>query len=228
VIFYALGTALFTYFQQHPGQLDPNMAKNDSISPLFMVQEMPAGVAGLVVAGIFAASMSTFSAINSLSAVIVRDWYSMVSPRTPEKRRLTVAKWITAISGLIITGFAYYLSEVATGSLWDVFSETMALIGGGFGCVMVLALLSKRASTAGAWVGAIFGTILLLAIKVLEGQQMTWFGHTFEFRLSFFIFGTLSMLAGTVVGWLFSLIVPSRKNLDGLTLWTLKKKAPAG
>ncbi|MCA9427231.1 MAG: sodium/solute symporter, partial [Candidatus Omnitrophica bacterium] len=56
--FCLLGTALYVFYQEHPGDLDPTL-KTDATLPLFIVQNLPAGIAGLDLAGIFAASMSS-------------------------------------------------------------------------------------------------------------------------------------------------------------------------
>ena len=50
VLFFAVGTALYVFYKQHPAALDPAMARTDAIFPFFMVREMPPGVAGFVVA----------------------------------------------------------------------------------------------------------------------------------------------------------------------------------
>lgn len=74
LLFFFIGTALFVFYQTHPAHLDPTF-KNDSIMPLFIVRELPVGIAGLLVAGIFAAAQSTIStSMNSTASALVVDF----------------------------------------------------------------------------------------------------------------------------------------------------------
>ena len=74
LIFFGMGTAFWMFFRSHPENLDPTMA-TDRIMPLFVSQELPVGLAGLVVAGIFAAAQSTVStSMNSGATTIVTDF----------------------------------------------------------------------------------------------------------------------------------------------------------
>lgn len=73
-VFFALGTALYVFYRQHPMQLDSGL-QNDAILPFFIVSQLPVGLAGLVVAGLFAASQSTLSSsLNSIATAWVTDW----------------------------------------------------------------------------------------------------------------------------------------------------------
>ena len=74
-LFFAMGTAFWMFFHSHPEKLDPTIA-NDRIMPLFISQELPVGLAGLVVAGIFAAAQSTVStSMNSAATTLVTDFF---------------------------------------------------------------------------------------------------------------------------------------------------------
>lgn len=84
VIFFAMGTALFVFYQQHPERMDPTI-RNDAIFPLFMLRELPAGVAGIVVAGIFAAAQPT-SGLNSTATSVVIDWYERLAWSASSRR----------------------------------------------------------------------------------------------------------------------------------------------
>ncbi|HNT35900.1 MAG TPA: sodium/solute symporter, partial [bacterium] len=75
LLFFSLGTALFVFYKNHPNHLDPGMAKVDNILPWFVMRELPAGVSGLVIAAVFAASMSTLdSSMNSMATAVVTDF----------------------------------------------------------------------------------------------------------------------------------------------------------
>jgi solute:Na+ symporter, SSS family len=81
LLFFGIGTALFAYYRTHPGRLDPTIT-TDQIFPLFIALEMPIGLAGLIVAGIFSAAQSTVStSMNSTATTVVTDFACV--PSTP-------------------------------------------------------------------------------------------------------------------------------------------------
>ena len=110
-LFFAIGTALYVYYRQHPMRLDPAL-QNDAIFPLFIVREMPVGVAGLIVAAIFAAAQSTLSSsLNSVATVYVTDFHRRFLPETTEANFLRVARWITVLVGVMGIACALWVAQ---------------------------------------------------------------------------------------------------------------------
>ncbi|MFW6062383.1 MAG: sodium:solute symporter, partial [Planctomycetota bacterium] len=218
LLFYFLGAALFAYYHQHPTRLDPTL-QTDGTFPLYIAQQLPAGVAGLIIAGLFAASMSTLdSAMNTVATVITRDWFAVFNKDADERRRLYVARWLTVLAGGIGTGLTLYLASMEVRSLWETFSELTGLLGGGFGGIIVLALLTRRANSFGAIVGAILGTLAMWTVKA------KFFGY-----VSFFMYGTFALAISVSTGYLLSLLTNPlirRKDLTDLTVWTLRRGEP--
>ena len=80
------------------GRLTVDASGTDSILPWFIIRELPIGVAGLVVAGIFAAAQSTISAsMSSVASVIVTDFYRRMFNGVTEYRSFILAKVVTAM-----------------------------------------------------------------------------------------------------------------------------------
>ncbi|MBU2223127.1 MAG: sodium:solute symporter, partial [Gammaproteobacteria bacterium] len=74
VLFFCIGTGLYLFYQTHPALLNPTK-QIDQIFPTFIATQLPAGLAGLIVAGIFAAAQSTVStSINSIATTLVTDF----------------------------------------------------------------------------------------------------------------------------------------------------------
>jgi len=79
LLFFGIGTGLYGYYQSNPERIDPTM-KVDQIFPAFIANELPMGIAGLIVAGIFAAAQSTVStSMNSISTTLVTDFLKRCS-----------------------------------------------------------------------------------------------------------------------------------------------------
>ncbi|MEO5830691.1 MAG: hypothetical protein ABIQ36_09005 [Rhodanobacter sp.] len=83
-IFYTIGTDLFVFYKTHTERMDP-LLPIDATFPLFIAAELPMGVTGLMIAGIFAAAMSTLSSImNSVATLASIDFHDkLVKKRDP-------------------------------------------------------------------------------------------------------------------------------------------------
>jgi len=209
-LFFAIGTALFVFYRQHPERLDPTL-QTDGIFPLFMVHELPAGVAGVIVAGIFAAAQSTLaSSLNSVATAYVTDFHRRFRPGVSDAVCLRLARWLTALVGLVGTGVALLLAQYDIRSLWETFLSVIGLFGGTIAGLFALGIFSRRATGAGALAGAVVSAVLVLAVKQFTPA------HFFAYP----IVGVLSCLA---VGWLASLALPAPwKDLTGLTVCPIK------
>ncbi|HEU0139250.1 MAG TPA: sodium/solute symporter, partial [Bryobacteraceae bacterium] len=129
LIFFGMGTALFVYYRAHPAELNPHLP-TDAILPWFMVQALPAGIAGLVLAGLFAAAQSTLSSsMHSMATVVMVDFYRPFYPETNERRELHLARLLTLLLGVLGTGLALLLATIDIRSLWDVFLTLLSLLG---------------------------------------------------------------------------------------------------
>jgi solute:Na+ symporter, SSS family len=109
-VFFFIGTALFAYYQAQPRLLPEGLA-GDKVFPYFIVNQLPVGVTGLLIASIFAAGMSTVStSINSSATVILSDHFSKYIHSNPsEKLSLRVLRLSSLVMGLlsIVVGLAF-------------------------------------------------------------------------------------------------------------------------
>lgn len=117
IVFFAIGAGLYTYFKTHPADLDFTMDKTDTIFPFFIMGCLPTGVAGLLIAAIFAATMSTISSnINSVSTAFSIDFYKRWWPETSERSMLRVARTACVVSGVVGVGMALLMAT------WNILS----------------------------------------------------------------------------------------------------------
>lgn len=192
---FLLGTGLWAFYRAHPELLNPALP-TDSIFPLFISQQLPAGIAGLLIAGVFAASMSTLdSSLNSVAAALVTDFYARFRPDSGEAARLKLARWLTAGLGATATAASIALATFDIGSLWDAFQGMMGLLGGGLAGLFALGIFFKRANGRGAMTGAVASVAILYWV-----QQ-----HT---ELHFFLYGAVGVLSCVAVGALASSLLP--------------------
>jgi SSS family transporter len=208
-LFFAIGTALFVFYRSAPEALDPAVA-TDTIFPAFIVQNLPVGIAGLVIAGIFAAAQSTVSSsINSVATALVTDFYVRLGGTANERQRLRLARTLTAIIGLFATLAALVLAELQQRSLWDSYNSLVGLAASGLAGLFALGIFTRRAHGAGAMVGAITSAVVLYIVE----------RHA---DLHFFLYAGIGVITCVAVGWLASLVLPSEaKSIEGLTVYSM-------
>lgn len=212
ILFFAIGAALFAFYKLNPGELDPVMPRTDSIFPLFIVKELPAGVAGLIVAGIFAAAQSTLSgSLNSMATAYVTDFHRRFHPNTTDAACLKLAKWLTGVIGLAGTAIALVLAQADIRSLWETFLEVIGLFGGTVSGLFVLGIFSRRATGGGALVGAAASALCV---------GLVWFNK----MAVFWLFPVVGVFVCVVVGWAASFALPSRTpGSEAFTLHGLRR-----
>lgn len=211
LIFFSLGTALYCFYETHPSHLNPNI-KTDAILPWFVVSELPAGIPGLVVAGIFAASMSTLSSImNSVAAALVTDFGKRLRPTVADLTWLRIARALTLMLGVLVTGASLIMATYDIASMWDQWNKILGLFGGGLAGLFMLGIFSKRANGPGALIGAAASAAAMYLVEE----------HT---QIHFFLYGTVGVVTCVAVGYAASFLFPKGKSvLDGLTLFTRKR-----
>jgi len=205
--FYMIGTALFAYYKSHPERMNPTLPI-DATFPLFIAAELPMGVTGLIIAGIFAAAMSTLSSIiNSVSTLASVDFYEKLAKNPTPKKSVLFAEIIGVVVGLSGIGLALLLSTFDIHSLFDVSIELAGLLGGGFAGAYTLGMFTRRANSQGVAIGIGASIVLTLVI---------W---SFQLVHPYFYLG-ISIMLCIVIGYVASLFFPApTRDLDGLTIY---------
>lgn len=205
------GLSLFAFFKSYPEQLDPSMSL-DQIVPLYVVQGLPIGLSGLIVAAIFAASMSTLSSsMNSVATLINEDFYRRIRPKISDRSQLRFMMAMSLVTGIIGTGSALYMASAQITSMFEVWNQIAALLGGGFVGMFVLGIFTTRTNSAGAITGALSSIAMTLYLKYCT--DVHWVAYA-----------PLAVLSCVAVGYLASFAFPNEsRNLTGLTIFTRSK-----
>jgi SSS family transporter len=134
------------------------------VFPHYIVQYLPIGIVGLMIAAIFAAAMSSIAAeLNALATATVIDVYRRhLKPAATDAHYLTVSKISTGLWGL----FACWVASFSTslGSLIEVVNRFGSFFYGSLLGVFVLAVGTRRATSTGAFVGLIAGMAAVAAV----------------------------------------------------------------
>jgi SSS family transporter len=209
--FFAIGTALYVFYQQHPERLNPLLSV-DATFPLFIAAELPVGITGLIIAGIFAASMSTLSScMNSVATLVSVDFYERFSKRATDKKSMRLAEWVTVIAGIIGVGTAVLLALFDIKSAFDAWFALQAVLGGGFAGCYGLGMFTRRSN----WQGAVIGVIASVIIT-----SILWQGD----MVTPVLYPTFAIFACLVFGYIGSFFFPPPgQSLLGLTVFTARK-----
>ena len=189
-----LGVFLYAYYQAAPGRLAADV-QPDRILPIFIASELPAVVAGLLAAAIFAAAMSSCdSAMHSFSTCLVVDFYRRYfKKQAPEAHYLRVARSLVVVSGGIGIGSAFYVAGKAETLLTFLATYTSYFVGPVLGLFM-LGVWSKRAHGTGAFWGACTAAGLLVVVTRTGVWQVPGVWFTAITAPLTFVFGTMFSL----------------------------------
>lgn len=212
ILIFLMGTFLYVYFKEHPEFLNLGM-QNDSVFPLFITNHLPPGVAGLLIAGIFSASMSSLdSSMHSVSTVATIDYYKRFSKNYNEISGLKIAKWITLIVGSLGTLIACLMAAYPQRSLFFFFQEVIGLFGSAVAGIFILGIFVKKANWAGTLAGAILSVIVLSFVK-------------YQTPINFYIYPLIAIPVCVIGGYAFSLLIPVKNpDLNGL-VYSRKNKS---
>ncbi len=161
-IFLYIGTAMFAFYSGSGHILDPSILKGDEVFPFFIATELPAGLKGLIIAAILAASMSTVdSALNSSATVLYLDYYKKYfRPNASERSSIGFLRSITIVWGFL--GIAFALLLIDAKSALDIWWQISGIFGGGILGLFLLALFNARITPAQGIISVVFSILIII------------------------------------------------------------------
>lgn len=226
--FLFIGTALYVFYKVFP---DPQAAemlsgarKAEEILPYFVTTKMPIGTAGIVMAAVLAAAMSSMSsAMNSIAAVTITDIYKRHMAAGREDRHyVAAAKWVTVFSSIIMIGGAFLLERSESKTLLHLWTEFASIIAGGLLGLYMLGFLTTRgdgrAVAFGLLLAVVFSAYVSLAgLGWLPEPAIRLLNDHFDAYYT----GVIGNVGTFVLGFLMALCLPKKaRNLRNLTIWT--------
>lgn len=212
LLFFFVGTVLYVYYKYNPTDLSLTITDGDAILPWYIYSQLPTGVTGLLISGIFAAAMSTLSSsMNSAATSYIVDIHNKIVKKGT-KGNLHTAKIATFFLGIAGIAFAYMMATWEIKSLWDEFNKILGLILGSLGGLFLLGMVTRRANATGALCG-IIGSIFIQLIVI---QQQS---------VHLLLYTTTGFISCFIIGYLASWIFPHKViNIDHLTIYKIFSK----
>jgi SSS family solute:Na+ symporter len=218
-LFLFIGTALFSYYKVRSGLL-PVDIDGDKVFPWFIVNQLPAGLTGLLIASIFAAGMSTVStSLNSSATVILTDYFKL-PPESPEteKKSMLILYISSAVFSIIAIFIAIAMINVQ--SALDAWWKLASIFSGGMLGLFLLGFLAPKVKNTAAIIGVIAGVVIIgwmsLSPIIFTHEEIVKYASPFHGYLSI-VFGTVAIfitgfLLGNVTNKLFNTILTKCKG----------------
>lgn len=184
----------------------------DQIFPTFVAQALPAGVAGLVIAGILAAAMSSHSsAISALASALTHDFYASMSGRTDPGHLMKVGRVVSAAWGILLVIAALAFHAYASGSDTPVVVLALSIASVTYGALLGTYLLAGIPSVRGPNVAAAAGVTMAVMLVVIFAKQLVGHGATWltpAARLAWPWYVPIGTALSVATGWLGARLFP--------------------
>jgi len=230
--FIFIGTALYVFYKNFPDPYLTEIAdKPEQILPYFIMKNVPAGLAGLVICGLVAAAMSTMdSSINAVASTLTTDLYRRFRVKDRDEwHYLTMGRWFSCILGVVMIGGALIIHYKSDELLQDLQILVQSISGGGLLALTLLGMLTLRVGNRNAAIAVGVGLItvgLWLWLDSETGRE--WLaarGLSGWVPDKFWIHVLVNLLV-VAIAYLLTIFLPSRRRQDltNLTVWTTKQR----
>lgn len=206
-IFVFIGTCLFSYYSAKPGIL-PDGLQSDRVFPFFIINNLPAGLTGLLIASVFAAGMSTIStSVNSSATVILNDYFRKKSSENHGNRSMRILYSATMIFSVLSILIA--ISMINVKSVLDAWWKLASIFSGGMLGLFLLGYSSKKVTSRSAVIGVITGALIIgwMSLSPFFKGDLTRFASPFHNYLAI-VFGTTAIF---ITGFLAGVIIKMKK-----------------
>lgn len=192
-VIYLIGTALFVFYHQNPHLLQT--AHQDQIFASFIVYQLPIGISGILIAAIYAASQSTLSTgLNSVATSWVLDIQDSFNREISEEKQTRIAKLVSLGVGIIAIIVSMILANGEIKSAYEWFNSFMGLVLGVLAGIFVLGVITKKATSIGAYAGFFTSAIIVINLKYNHPEVTSW------------SYAIISIGVSCIIGYIISLI----------------------
>ncbi len=229
-VFLFLMPGVIAFALKNQGQLE--YESSDGAFAALLMDKMPAGLRGLVAAGLLAALMSSLASVfNSCSTLFTVDVYKKLYPNTEERKLVNIGRVATGF--VVILGIAWIpIMQGISPALYEYLQSVQSYIGPPIAAVFLLGIFSKRINSKGAMATLIGGLVVaIIRLSAEIGRNSLEPGsllHTFG-TVNFLTFAAWFFLFCVLVCVIVSLLTkpPRPEQIQGLTYGTLTAEQKA-
>ena len=185
LFFLIIGVSLYAFYNAFP------FKDGDQIFPKFIIEQLPSGVSGIIVAGLFASAMGSLSgSINSLASSTLIDLYKpYFGKNDDDKKDLKLSKLFSLIWTIILVGTAFIFLH-SNESVIEIALSIASVTYGGLLGTFLLGVLFKKPKQIDAIIGFTVGLLALVYIFFFTPIAWTW--YTMIGSLTTIVVGLLS------------------------------------
>lgn len=205
-LFFLIGIALYSYYAAGVAPLPEEIVqKPDYVFPYFIVNGLPTGLRGLLIASIFAAGMSTVStSVTSAATIVLTDYFKPFLRSTTDRHHLAVLRLSSVAVGFL--GMMVAIAMLSVESIIDAWWTLSSIFSGGMLGLFLLGCIPKKVSRAAALVGCIAGVLVIGWISLAD----IW--HLPGIHLHTYLAIVLGTTTIFLVGFLLTLVLSLQKK----------------
>jgi SSS family transporter len=197
VLFLLIGVMLYAYYLQVPPP--QALSRTDEVLPSFIVNALPSGVAGFIVAAIVAAALSP--SLNAMAATTLNDFYlPFVDPSADEATRMRVSKRATVLWGVVQLAVALGAQYMAR-SVLDAGLSVLSFASGAVLGAFLLGTLARSVSEREVFAGMLAGIAVTAVVWWATPVAWTWYA----------LIGTLTTVG---VAWIGARVLPAAAQVE--------------
>ena len=216
-----MGISMYAFYQTFPEQLASGVKETpDMILPYFVMTQVPAGLCGLIIAGVFAAAMSSFdSGLNCITTVFIVDWYKrIIKPGQTDTQYLFLAKSLTIILGISITLLSIVIYKSGIQSIVDASNKYIGFFFGPIVGMFLLGIFTRKAKPLPVLFAAVVSVLLVLILDIINMNR-----DAENQIINIYFYGPIAIIGTVLIGYLGSLF-GSELPYDKICGFTLAKK----
>ncbi|MFA9390225.1 MAG: sodium:solute symporter [Prolixibacteraceae bacterium] len=213
LLFFFIGTALFAYYKSSPGMLPAELLSLDAadkVFPYFIVNELPKGLTGLLIASVFAAGMSTIStSVNGSATIALTDYYQRYfNPSASNKQSMRVLYLSSLIFGVL--GILIAIAMIGAKSALDTWWKLASIFSGGMLGLFLLGFMARKARNINAAIGVVVGVLVILwmSLSPIYFNAGRWISFKSPFHAN------LTIVIGTSVIFLVGFLLSLKKHKE--------------
>ena len=168
-IFLLVGVMLYAFY----GKLD---FKSDEIFPMFIINVLPAGISGIIVAGLFAAAMSTLAgSMTSLASSTMHDLYiPFFGKNLDDQKQLRISRMFTIFwAGMLVISAILFMES--SRAVVEIALSIASFTYGGLLGTFLFGILNKKAKQEDALAGFVAGIFIMISVISLKLVAWTWY-----------------------------------------------------
>ncbi|MDI6766292.1 MAG: sodium:solute symporter [Bacteroidota bacterium] len=175
-IFLFIGVLLYSYYGGMTlAQL--NVLKADEIFPKFIIEHIPSGLSGLIIAGLLAAAMSTLSgSVNSLASAVMLDFYKpYFGKNLSDKKELSISRLVSLLWAILLVGMAIFFIYSGSKSLVEIALSVASFTYGGLLGIFLLGVLNNNVQQSEAIISFFVGITVMIIVVIFGNIGWTWY-----------------------------------------------------